>query len=349
MTAVTVVIVSWNTAGHLQACLDAYDRQDHDDLEVVVFDTASTDGTRDLLEAARRASRRHPMRVVLSPDNRGFAGAINAALTWIDTPVVAFSNVDVIPEPDLVSRGVAALLADEGRGSVAPKLLRTARAPDGGDVIDSTGHVLDTARLVRNRGEGEVDDGQHDLPGPVFGASGALVLHRREMLEDVAWRASGDVLTEDLFAFFEDVELDWRARLLGWDAWYEPTAVARHQRGGAGPRRTPRVEALNWSNRLLVIATCDHRGAFLRAAPLVLLTTVLKLFELLLSNPRAAPRAVWRLRLLPRARRRRRELLARARVDPREVIATWVEGFRFRAWVGTWWRRISGRAVGIDR
>jgi GT2 family glycosyltransferase len=341
-TKVAVVIVSWNTAGHLEACLTAYDRQDHDDLEIVVVDNASTDGTRDLLQLAQARARRHPLRVILSSHNGGFAGAVNAALQEVDAPVVAFSNVDVIPEPDLVSRAVAALLADERRGTVAPKLLRTVRAPDGGDVIDSTGHVLVTARLVRNRGEGAIDLGQHDTPGPVF-------FHRREMLDDVAWRRQGEVLTEDLFAFFEDVELDWRARLLGWDAWYEPAALARHQRGGAGPRRTPRVEALNWSNRLLVVATCDDRRSLARAAPLVLLTTLLKLVELLLSSPRSVPRALWRLRLLPRARRRRRELLARARVDPGDVIVRWVEGFRFRSWVGTWWRRVTGRAPGVDR
>jgi GT2 family glycosyltransferase len=348
---VAVIIVSWNTRGLLQACLDAYDLQDHDDLEVVVVDNASTDGSRELLEAAAAATRRHPLRVIHQRENRGFAGAVNDALARIDAPIVVFSNVDVVPEPTLVSRAVAALVVDEHRGTVAPKLLRTVRTTDGEDVIDSTGHVLTTARLVRNRGEGELDGGQHDQPGPVFGASGALVVHRRAMLDDVAWRAAGggEVLTEDLFAFFEDVELDWRARILGWEAWYEPAAVARHQRGGAGPRRTPQVEALNWANRLLVVATCDDRRSLLRASPLLILTTVLKTLELAVSVPRAVPAGFWRLRLLRRARRRRRELLERARRPPRAVIRTWVEPFRFAPWVAMWWRRVTGRARGVDR
>lgn len=346
---VSVIVVSWNTADLLAACLAAYDAQDHPDLEVVVVDNASSDGSPEALDAAEAEPRRHPLRVIHQAKNRGFAGAINDALAAIDAPIVAFSNVDVVPEPDLVSRAVTALLADDWRGTVAPKLLRTVRDPDGRDVIDSAGHELTSARLVRNLGEGELDDGQYDAARPVFGASGALVFHRREMLDDVAWRATGEILTEDLFAYFEDVELDWRARLLGWDAWYEPRAVARHQRGGAGPRRTPRVEALNWANRLLVVATCDDRRSWARAAPLMILTTKLKTFELLLSVPRAAPQALGRLRLLPRARRRRRELMARARRDPGAVVRAWVEPFRFGAWVRTWWLRVTGRARGVDR
>ena len=365
---VAVIVVNWNTAGMLEACLAAFDAQDHDDLEIIVVDNASTDGSRALLEAVASNGHRHAVSVIRQETNRGFSGAINDALAVVDAPVVVFSNVDVVPEPDLIPRALEALFAADRRGTVAPKLLRTVRTPQGGDVLDSTGHVLTTARLVHNRGEGELDEGRYDVAGPVFGASGALVVHRREMLDDVAWRSpegngvrgtsaaatarrssGGEVLTEELFAFFEDVELDWRARLLGWDAWYEPRAVARHQRGGAGPRRSPRVEALNWTNRLLVIATCDDRGSLMRASPLVLLTTVLKTLELVVSTPRAVPHAFGRLRLLRRARLRRRELLARARRDPAAVVRAWVEPFRFGTWVRTWWRRVTGRAPGVAR
>lgn len=348
---VAVIIVSWNTVELLGRCLRAYDEQDHPDVEVVVVDNASDDGSAALLDRVDEQPRRHPLRVVHTGANLGFAGAVNTGLAVTDAPVVAFSNVDVVPAPDLLSIALATLLADDRRGTVAPKLLRTTAAPDGRDVLDSAGHELTSARLIRNRGEGAVDEGRFDEPGPVFGASGALVVHRRAMLDDVAWRdtASGQVLTEDLFAFFEDVELDWRARLLGWDAWYEPRAVARHQRGGAGPRRTPQVEALNWANRLLVVATCDDRAGLLRCAPLVATTTLLKTAEMVLTVPWAVPTAFGRLRRLRGVRARRRELLGRAVRSPREVTAQWVVPFRVGPWVGGWWRRVSGRAIGVDR
>jgi GT2 family glycosyltransferase len=347
---VTAIVVSWNAAEQLSTCLGALDAQDHPDLEIVVVDNASEDGSARILEAAQAASRRHPLRVVHNPTNRGFCGAVNDGLAAASGDAVLLCNVDIDAAPDLVSRCVAALEADERRGSIQPKLLRSESAPDGRAVVDTTGHVLTTARLVRNRGEGQLDDGGHDTPGEVFGVSGALALHRRAMLDDVAWRradGSREYLTEDLFAYFDDVELDWRARLLGWTAWYEPSAVGTHERGGAGPRRTPTVEALNFANRLLVIATCDDRRQRRRAWLVVATTTGLKALELALTVPQAVVPALRRLSLLAAARRRRRQLHARATVDPGLLVRQWAEPFRWGPWVTTWWRRITGRALGV--
>lgn len=342
---VTAVVVAWNSAPSLPACLDALDAQDHPDLEVVVVDNASTDATPAVLDRLATSDRRRPVRVVTNPTNRGFAGGVNDALAIAGDPdAVLLVNPDAVVAAGLVSRCVAALDAEPRRGSVQPRVHRLAPAAGGPPVIDTTGHELTTARLVRNRGEGETDRGQYDRPGEVFGASGAVVLHRRAMLDDVAWRLPDgrrEVLTEDLFAYFEDVELDWRAHLLGWSTWYEPAAVAVHERGGAGPRRTATVEALNWANRLLVIATCDDRRSLLRAAPLVATTTLLKTVELAVTVPDALVPALRRLRLLGGCRWRRRQLMARARVPPAALLARWLVAFRWWPWVATWWRRIT--------
>jgi GT2 family glycosyltransferase len=365
---VTAIVVAWNAADDLPACLDALQGQDHPDLEVVVVDNASHDATPEVLRAAVAASadggatergaaanpamdgsvrRSHGVRAVWNPTNRGFCGGVNDALATMGDEVeaVLLVNPDAVAAPDLVRRAVAVLASRPEVGTVQPRLQRRT-APDAPVTIDTTGHVLTSARLVNNRGEGEPDDGRHP-PGEVFGASGALVLHRRAMLDDVAWRSAAtsggersEYLTEDLFAYFDDVELDWRAQLHGWRAWYEPTAVGVHERGGAGPRRTPRVEALNYANRLLVIATCDGGRSPLRSAPLVAVTTLLKTLELAVTVPSALPEAFGRLRLLPAARRRRRVLRGRRRTVPfGEVTARWVEPFRWRPWIAAWWTR----------
>jgi GT2 family glycosyltransferase len=352
---VTAVVVTWDSAAHVEACLAALDAQDHPTMDVIVVDNASRDGTLQLLDQALAAPRRHPLRVVRNGTNRGFCGGVNDALELLGsrTTAVLLVNPDVVAAEDVVTRCLAALGADPRRGSVQPKLVRTVRAPDGRPVLDTTGHVLTRARLVRNRDEGAIDVGQRDVAGEVFGASGALVLHRRDMLDDIAWRRRDgrlEHLTEDLVAYFDDVEVDWRARLRGWSCWYEPAATAEHERGGAGPRRTSRVEVLNFANRLLVVATCDDGAAVLRALPLVLVTTTAKLVELTVTVPRALPGALGRcLRLWPAARRRRRQLMARATVAPADVVATHVVPFRFRPWIVTWWRRITGRSLGVAR
>ncbi len=347
---VIAVVVCWNAAPALRTCLAALDAQDHDDLDVVVVDNASTDGSDRILREELQRPRRHSLRVRFNGTNRGFAGAVNEAVAEAgDAEAVLVANVDIEPAPDLCSRLVAALREDPLVGSVQPLLLRTVPGRDGRDVIDTTGHIATRARLFRNRGEGELDADRYPR-GEIFGVSGALALHRRTMLEDIAWRGprgEREYLTEDLFAYFDDVELDWRARLRGWRAVYEPEAVGRHERGGAGPRRTPQVEALNFANRLLVVATCDHGPSLRRAAPLVALTTLVKAVELAVTIPRAVPAALRRLGGLPAARRRRRQLMSRAVVPPEVVVERWFGAFDARAWVRTWWRRIRGRAPGV--
>ncbi|MBW3579118.1 MAG: glycosyltransferase [Actinobacteria bacterium] len=344
------IVVNWNGALQLTACLDALVAQDHDDLEIWVVDNASTDGSRDLLEryAAERTAiaamrpGQPPIRVLWNETNRGYAGAVNDALARIDATAVAVSNFDVQPRHDYVSTALGALLADDRRGAVQGKLLRPGRGADGSDVIDTTGHVAFRTRLFRNRGEGQADAGQWDEPGEVFGVSGALALYRRAMLDDVAVDIDGrsEILDEDLFAFFEDIDLDWRARMRGWVAWYEPRAVAEHERGGSGPRRTAHVEQLNFQNRLLTLIKCDSPSRLVRHLPGVVVTTVLKAGELLLTVPRAFFATFGAVRLVLRTLRKRRLVHAGATVPSRQVVDRWFDPFDYGDWMRSWWRRV---------
>jgi len=342
---VAAIVVSWNSADHLPALLASLEGQVHPDLEVVVVDNASADGSVAAVRQAQASAVRHPVRLLPSATNRGFCGGVNDALAALEPEVTAvlLVNPDVVLAPDLVGVCLDRLVTDPRCGSVQPKLVRAVPGPDGRPVLDTTGHVLTTARLYRNRGEGEPDLAAYPA-GEVFGASGACVLHRRAMLEDVQWR-DGQVLTEDLVAYFDDIELDWRARRRGWTAWYEPAATATHERGGAGPRRTPRVEALNLANRLLVLATCD--APRWREWPAIVVTTALKSAELVVTVPSAVPGGLRQLGGLPAAWARRRELDARATVTARAVATAYARPFRWGAWIRTWWRRIRGRSPGV--
>jgi GT2 family glycosyltransferase len=311
---VTAVVVAWDDAEDVGACLAALDAQDHPALEVVVVDNASTDGTVAAIEAHLAGPLRHPARLVRNARNLGLCGAVNRVLDGPTGEAVLLVNPDAVLAPDCVRRLVAALVAEPRCGSVQPRLLQPA---DGGpDRIDTTGHVRTRPRLVLNRGQGLVADAHRPPAGPVDGASGAAVLHRRAMLDDVARRGEGGTewLTEDLVAYFDDVELDLRARLRGWTAWYAPDAVGRHARAGASRRRPRRVHALNVANHLLVTVGGEPPRALLRDLPLVLPVWVARLALAALRRPAAFPAVVWRLRLLPRFVRRGRADQARATV-----------------------------------
>lgn len=344
---VTACVVNWGTAGHLPGILGALAAQTHQDLGVVVVDNASGDGSAELVR------RRFPeVRLLANRANRGFAGAANQGLARAvadDAGALLLCNPDARPEPDYVARAAAALSVDPRRAAVQGRLWRftpgTGPGGAGGAhrvrILDTTGHLAFRTRLFRNRGEGQADRGQFATGGPVFGVSGALALHRVAALEDVA--IGGRAFDEDLFAFWEDVDVDWRLALRGWTTWYEPTATAWHERGGAGVRRSAVVEELNYANRLLVVLANDDPAALARALPGVAVTTLLKTGELVVTVPSAFGRALGRAGLVPRALAKRRAVMARATVDPAAVVERWFQPFDYGAWIHTWYGRVRSR------
>lgn len=344
---VTAIIVAWNAGADLDGCLTALRAQTHPMLDVVVVDNASEDGTAARLDAWV-AEAPDWLTVVGNATNRGFAGGVNDGLAMTSAEAVLLVNADTRPLPDHVTALAARLVTDERIGSVQGRLLRTEPGRDGVVVVDSAGHLAFSTRLFRNRGEAETDRGQFNVPCEVFGVTGALALYRRAMLDDVAHRrddGSAEVFDETLFAYFEDIDLDWRAQRRGWQAWYEPAAVATHERGGAGPRRTVVVERLAWRNRLMVVMKHDTWASLLPGIGFWL-TLLLKTAELALTNPTA-------LRgLLPtaeeRAEMQAKGLAMRLRdvTPPDQVLARWFTSFNYAEWVTLWWKRVRGIPLG---
>jgi GT2 family glycosyltransferase len=271
---------------------------------------------------------RHPLTLRRLPHNHGFCGAVNLGIRSSTADAVLLVNPDATVEPDAVGSMVRVLDEHPRCGTVQPKLLRLRPGPsDGPATIDTTGHVLTRPRLVLNRGAGQPDDGRFEVADEVFGASGALVLHRRAMLEDVARDGSAgrEYLTEDLVAYFDDIELDMRARQRGWTARFEPSAVGHHARAGASERRRRRVRVLNLSNHPLVVIGSEGFASLARDAHVIVPLWLLRFVAGTVRSPLAMLLAIGRVRLLPAALRRGRQDRERATVPLAEVIARWCE------------------------
>jgi len=247
---VSVLVVTWNSARYLQQCFASLDRQNYPDLEVVVIDNASTDGTREFLQS------REPLwHVIYNDRNVGFAAGQNQAIRAAKGEWLLCLNPDVLLADDFVNRLVEVGSAHPEVGSICGKLLRwdPDHDPHQTRTIDSTGIYFTRNMRHLDRGAEELDSGQYDRLQYVFGATGAAALFRRSFVEQVSM--DGEFFDEDFFSYREDADLAWRAQVMGWRCLYTPTAVAWHVRRVTPERREQLPLVINWhsvKNRFLM-------------------------------------------------------------------------------------------------
>lgn len=215
--SVAVVIPSWNSRDLLPRCLGSIAAQDAD-LELFVVDNGSSDGSLDYL-------RSEGVPHLALPENVGFAAAVNLGVARTAAPAVLVLNADTELEPGCVAALAAALAADGTLGGVQPRILqlegREARDPAAARLY-SAGQALTADGRAVEEGAGEQQQPRYLAGGEVFGVCGAACLLRRELFAGLGG------YDERYFAFYEDVDLNVRARIAGWRFAYVPAAAVWH-------------------------------------------------------------------------------------------------------------------------
>jgi GT2 family glycosyltransferase len=248
----SVVVPTLNGAHLLPDCLDSLVGQSYAHLEVIVADGASTDGTQALLTEAYPS-----VRLLRLRRNAGFAGNVNAGLRAARGDVLCLLNNDAQAEPDWVEVCVDTLMSTPEIGSVATKVLFADR-----QTINSAGDLFCRDGAARQRGVGQPDGPAWDRPAAVFGATGGAAAYRRTMLADVG------LLDEEFFMYLEDVDLAFRAQLLGWGCLYQPLARAYHR--GSASAGGELASFYNGRNLIRLLAKDLPRGLVLRMLPDIL-------------------------------------------------------------------------------
>jgi GT2 family glycosyltransferase len=181
-------------------------------------DNGSTDGS-DVLLASLQEEPGPPLRVIANGTNRGFAAGNNQGIVASTSPVLALLNNDTAVEPDWLAALLAVMDGDGAIGCCASKIL----SYQDRTILDNVGHVVFADGLTRGRGRLQADRGPFARPEEVFCISGCAALLRRRMLADIG------LFDEDFFAYCEDADLGFRARLRGWRCVYVPEAVVYHK------------------------------------------------------------------------------------------------------------------------
>jgi GT2 family glycosyltransferase len=304
---VSFFVLSTDEAPLLRACLPAAAAEEPD--ELVLVDNASTDGTADL-------GGEWATRVVRLARRASYCEAMNAGLEACTGDAVALLQADTFVAPGYRAAALGAL-AEPGVGAVAPKLVR-AHGPtpeQRTDELDTAGMLVDRRRKNGLVGHG-TPAAAWSAGGEVFGADGAAAVYRRECLEDCA--VGGEVFDPDLERWASDADVAWRARVLGWRAVYEPSALVHHVRTYS-PSTRAAMDAVSrrmqYRNRYLMMAKNDSWAELRPDLARIALYEVLALGHALLRERELLGAYAEARRRLPRARARRRAIQARRRVD----------------------------------
>lgn len=211
---VAVIVPNWNGADRLAACLDSLLEQSLKS-HIIVVDNGSTDGSLELLQ-------KYPDIELIKHDvNRGYAGGVNPGFKRaieLKLDYVAPFNNDAVADKEWLKLLVEELDVRQDVGIATCKILNS-----DGSQIDSTGDYYTTWGLPYPRGREETDINKYDEYKEIFAASGGASLYRVSMLKEIG------LLDEDFFAYYEDVDLSFRAQLAGWRIRYVPAAVVYHQ------------------------------------------------------------------------------------------------------------------------
>ena len=214
MKKVTVIIPNYNGLKFMEPCFEALDRQTTDDYQVLVVDNGSTDGSVEWLKEREIPS-------IFLDKNTGFCGAVNIGLKAAETPYVILLNNDTEVCEDFVAQMLRAIEKSPSIFSVSCKMIQLYQK----DLMDDAGDMYTVLGWAYQRGVGQSAAG-YNKEREIFSACAAAAIYRREVFEAIGY------FDEMHFAYLEDIDVGYRAKIAGYHNRYCPDAVVYHAGSG---------------------------------------------------------------------------------------------------------------------
>ena len=270
MPDVSIIVVNWNTHDLLADCLNSVAATAGElDLEIVVVDNASTDGS----QAMVRQTFPH-VRLIANAENVGFARANNQGLAACRGRYVLLLNSDALLTPNSLQTMLDLAESRPRVGIVGAHL----RNRDGSFQASHSPFpnlwqefliLSGIGRLLYGRWYPSHGPEENEGPQVVDYVEGACLLVRRAAFEQVGG------LDEGYFMFSEEVDWCYAMREKGWQVWYQPEARVIHLGGGSSRNRRPQREADLYRSRIRFVR--KHYGitaAWLLKAQIVGFTAI---------------------------------------------------------------------------
>lgn len=214
----TIVIPNYNGIKYLEKCLSSIlaDTADHP-ARILVIDNGSSDGS------AEKAEVMDGVEVIRMGENTGFCKAVNVGIKASDTPYVILLNNDLTVECGFVAAMEESLDGDK-RAFSAGAQMRMMYEPDR---IDSAGDYYCALGWAYGRGKGKKVSRRYTNPRRIFAACGGAAIYRKSVFDEIG------LFDERHFAYLEDVDIGYRAKIYGYHNLYAPKAIVYHAGSGA--------------------------------------------------------------------------------------------------------------------
>ncbi len=244
MPYISIVIPTFNSRRFIGPCLESMLDRDYQDIEIIIVDNGSTDGTIKIIE------KDYP-RVILikNKENLGACKAKNQGIEISGGKWILTLDCDIILEENFLNKLIRyAEKLNEGIGIIQPKILKNDKK-----TIYSCGIYLSKLMRFYDIGQGRHNNARFDKVRIIFGSCCAAALYRRRALEEA--REATGYFDERFFFLAEDVDLSWRLQKMGWKAIFYPEAVCYHYGNSSFTDRHLR-QYLCWRNRRLLLEKC---------------------------------------------------------------------------------------------
>jgi len=221
MQEVSVVIPNFNGMAYLDGVLSSLERQTIRNFEVILVDNGSTDGSCAFVSAE------YPwVHMIQLPENYGFSRAVNEGIHAARSPYVLLLNNDTEAEPDFLEEMVAALRRHKKAFSCQAKMIQL----HDHDKMDDAGNYYCALGWSFARGRGK-DIHAYETEDKIFSACAGAAIYRKKIIEKIGY------FDEEHFAYLEDTDIGYRARIYGYENWYAPKAIVYHVGSGTSGSR----------------------------------------------------------------------------------------------------------------
>ncbi len=263
MSEVSIVIPNYNGISVLEACLRSVFQQTGVSFEVMVVDNGSSDDSREFIQE------HFPQCILICLDrNYGFCRAVNEGIRQAESPYIILLNNDTKVHPDFARCLLDAIRKDNRRFSCAARMLQF--QDQDREILDNAGDYYCALGWGIARGKGKPAE-KYAREQEIFSSCAGAAIYRKDLLEKLGG------FDEAHFAYLEDIDLSYRAKIHGYCHWYVPDAKVWHMGSATSGSRHNHFKVIHsaQNNIYLIYKNMPLLQLFLNA-PLLIAGMVIK-------------------------------------------------------------------------